>query len=317
VAQPRPDTSALFKARVLFISGKGGTGKTTLAVALGHLAAAQGRRTVIVELDSQRPALTPYFRVTPTYEPVDVGRNLSISNVAWGEALEDWVAGIVSMRRIVRLIMQNKVVQVFLNVTPGARDLVVLWRIMELASRYDTVIVDMPASGNAVAMLTVPVTAERLFAAGPIRKCATDLLALFARPDTRGLLVGLPEEMVVNETIETARRIRRDVPGLRVPMVVLNRAAAPTLTEAEINALNALEGMSWAGTASEVIEAGQWEAELEAATTSAEARIGVEAPVLALPVFARSEGLGKLISQVAGAVARSSASPVDWRGVVS
>lgn len=317
MAAPSADTSTLFRARVLFISGKGGTGKTTLAVALGHLAAAQGRRTVVVELDSQRPAMTAYFRALPTYDPVEVGKNLFISNVSWSEALEDWVAGIVSMRRIVHMIMRNKVVQVFLNVTPGARDLVVLWRIMELARRYDTVIVDMPASGNAVAMLSVPQTAERLFAAGPIRKCADELLALFGRADTRALLVGLPEEMVVNETIETARRIQREIRGLRLPMLVLNRSAAPTLTGVEAQALQDLGQREWLGTAAELVEAGLWEVGLEAATTDAQRRIdeATGLPVLSLPVFARSEGLGRLVSQVAGALARASASKVDWRGL--
>lgn len=315
----RVDSSALFKARVLFVSGKGGTGKTTLSVALAHIAAQQGRRTVVVEVDSQRPALTGYFGQAPPYEPVEVSKNLFISNIAWSSALEDWVGGIVAMRRIVHLIMRNKVVQVFLNVTPGARDLVVLWRVMELASKFDTVIVDMPASGNAVAMLTVPTTAERLFPSGPIRKCADDLLALFARTDTRALLVCLPEEMVVNETIETAARIHREIRGLKVPVIVLNRSAAPTLTPQERAGLDTLNGLDLEGGAAELIEAGVWEAELETATTEAAGRLRTETGVgvLPLPIFARSEGLGRLVSQVGGAVARASLSPVNWKGVVS
>jgi cellulose biosynthesis protein BcsQ len=310
------DSAVLFRSRVLFVSGKGGTGKTSVAAAVGRLAASQGRRTLVLELDNQRPSLTSIFGTRPAYAPVEVARNLSIANVEWVDALGDWLEDIVSLPRVVRLIMKNHIVSVFLEATPGARDLVVLWRVMTLARSYDLVVVDMPASGNATAMLSVAHTARRLFDAGPIRRCADDLVNLYHQADTRLVLVALPEEMVVNETIETTRKVRTDLAPLRVPLVLLNRATMPSLSEAEKVMLGALLALPTDGLAREVVEAGRWEAELEQATADSLARLraDLDLPVLVLPVLARGEGAQRVVGQLTSALGRASSVPIDLRG---
>ncbi|HNH47090.1 MAG TPA: ArsA-related P-loop ATPase, partial [Myxococcota bacterium] len=90
------DSSLLFRARTLFLTGKGGTGKTALAAAVGRLAAAQGRKTLVVEVDNQRPSLTSIFGATPTYAPTEIAKNLSICNVEWTAAMDDWLAWLKS-----------------------------------------------------------------------------------------------------------------------------------------------------------------------------------------------------------------------------
>ena len=310
------DSAVLFRSRVLFVSGKGGTGKTSVAAAVGRLAASQGRKTLVLELDNQRPSLTSIFGTRPAYAPTEVARNLSIANVEWVDALGDWLEDIVSLPRVVRLIMKNHVVSVFLEATPGARDLVVLWRVMTLARSYDLVVVDMPASGNATAMLSVAHTARRLFDAGPIRRCADELVALYGRADVSAVLVALPEEMVVNETIETTRKVRSDLAPLRVPLVLLNRATPPSLSDAERSMLAALLALPTEGLAREVVEAGRWEAELEQATADSLGRLraDLDLPVLVLPVLARGEGAQRVVGQLTSALARASSAPVDLRG---
>lgn len=310
------DSAVLFRSRVLFVSGKGGTGKTSVAAAIGRLAATQGRRTLVLELDNQRPSLTGIFGVRPKYAPTEVGKHLSIANVEWVDALGDWLEALVNLPRVVRLIMRNHIVSVFLEATPGARDLVVLWRVMALARSYDLVVVDMPASGNAVAMLSVAHTARRLFEQGPIRRCADDLVNLYGQADTKMVLVALPEEMVVNETVETARRIAADLAPLRVPIVVLNRATSPSLSTDETALLAGLLAGPSDGLAREVLEAGRWEARLESATAEALQRLAAELalPILVLPVLARGEGALRVVGQLTSAMARASSVPVELRG---
>jgi cellulose biosynthesis protein BcsQ len=313
------DTSTLFRGRCVFVTGKGGTGKTTVACAIARLAAAQGRRVLLAEVDNQRPSTTSIFGTAPEYAPKEVEKNLSICNIDWVAAMDDWVADIVAMPRLVRLITHNRVVTVFLEATPGARDLVVLMRILHHSQKFDLVVVDMPASGNAVGMLSVAVTAHRLFEAGPIRKCAEELLALYRRPDTAVTVVALPEEMVINETVETAQKIAREIGGLRIPLVILNRSTPPTLKPEEVKVLDALQDRPVEGLAAEVVEAGRWERSMEAATAEALRRFAteVEAPVLPIPVLARGEGAGRVVHQVTAALARASRSRVDLVGEVS
>lgn len=301
-----PDLSVLVSGGVLFVTGKGGVGKTTLAAAIGRLAAAQGRRTLVLEVDNQHPTLPGIFGAATAYEPVEVEKNLFIANIAWAPALEDWVESIVSMRRLVRLIMKNRVVSLFLQVTPGARDLVMLWRTLELSTHYDLVIVDLPASGNAVAMMSVPLTAERLFPTGPIRRCADEILALYARPSTSVVLVALPEEMVVNETLETTAKLTREVRGLHVPLILLNRASVPSFSPEEHSLLTALEGLpDLSPDAVDLLTAGRWEESLEAATGEALTRLaGAGRPIVVLPAVSRREGARRTTAMLTAALAR-------------
>lgn len=323
-AEPGPDSGLLIRSRVLLLTGKGGTGKTTLAAAVARLGAAAGRRTLLCELDNQRPSLTAIFGRAPVYEPhpVDAGPGarapLSVCNIEWMPALDDWLADMVGVGRIVRMIMKNRMVGIFLEATPGARDLMLLHRVVRLASQYDLVVVDMPASGNATGMLSVVGTARRLFDTGPIRRCADEIDALLRRADTQLAVVALPEEMVVTETMETRARIAAEVPGLRLPMVLLNRATPASLSPDEHALLDALEAAELGADAQELIEAGRWEQRLEAATTEALARLGADGiRALVLPVLARGEGAARVVAQLTAALARASRTRVDLIGNVS
>ena len=312
------DSSVLFRSRVLFLTGKGGTGKTTLGAAIGRLAASQGRRTLVCELDNQRSSLTAIFGKAPTYQPVEVAKNLSICNIEWMPALDDWLADLVGAGRIVRMIMKNRMISIFLEATPGARDLMLLHRVVKLSQAFDLVVVDMPASGNAAGMLSVVGTSRRLFDAGPIRRCAEEIDAMFSRADTNLALVGLPEEMVVNETMETRARIHAELPGLRQPLVLLNRATPATLTAEERTVINQLGELAELGVdARELVEAGRWEERLESATAEALSRLRAIAPVVVLPVLARGEGAARVVGQLTAALARQSRVKVDLVGVAT
>ncbi len=311
------DSSVLFRSRVLFLTGKGGTGKTTLGAAIGRLAAAQGRRTLVCELDAQRSSLTAIFGKAPVYQPSQVAPGLSICNIEWMPALDDWLADIVGAGRIVRMIMKNRMISIFLEATPGARDLMLLHRVVKLSQQFDLVIVDMPASGNAVGMLSVVGTSRRLFDTGPIRRCAEEIDGMFARPDTNLVLVALPEEMVVNETLETRARVHAEIPALRQPLVLLNRATPATLSAGERSLLDQLGAQELGVDARELVEAGRWEERLETATAEALSRLRAIAAVVVLPVLARGEGAARVVGQLTAALARQSHAKVDLVGEAS
>ena len=156
-------------------------------------------------------------------------------------ALRDWLDRTVRVSRIVGMILKNPMVSVFLDVTPGAREIVILSAVVGHLDNFDQVIVDMPASGHAVGMLKIPDTAHRLMRTGPIHDRAGEIMAVLRGPDTAMGIVALPEEMVVNETVELYENLGEILPDLKVPLVFLNRCAAPTMTDDEHKLLARLQ----------------------------------------------------------------------------
>ncbi len=300
-------------ARLLFVTGKGGTGKTTVALALARAAAAEGRRVVLVEVDSHRPTLAAWLGIETAYTPVPAGPGLDVANVTWLDALVDWLTGIVPVQRIVRLILTNRMVHLFLDVTPGSREVVLLARIEALLHQYDQVVVDLPATGHAVSLLRVPQQSASLFPTGPLRRTLDGLVVLLARPDTQVVLAALPEEMVVNETIETWQKIAGFRPPLALPLVVLNQALSPDPDPRWREQVRRLAALQPEGPAGEVLRAGLWEAEREEITAEALRRLAreVRARVVVVPLLDTLadplERVGQVEARLVEALAETSA----------
>jgi anion-transporting ArsA/GET3 family ATPase len=199
------------------------------------------------------------------------------------------------------MVLDNKVVSRFLDFTPGSRELVALVNLAGLVQRYDLVVVDMPASGHAFSLLDIVRSAMGLFRSGPVRKLAQDLREVLLAKTSRVVFVALPEEMVVNETLETLERMRRAEVLGGDPVVLLNRATLPSLTDAERALLAELDGAALDPLAREFVQAGRWEDVLEQATAEARDRLSkvfAEPPALVPP-----SGAGGVPRHVVGGVA--------------
>ncbi len=216
----------LSQRRLIFVTGKGGVGKTTFVTSLGMYLASLGRKVLLAEVDNAKPTIGGYFDRPIGFSPVRVAVNIDAVNIDFMGALRAFLYEAVPMDRLVRLILRNRIVRTFLIATPGAREMVVLGRVRQLAQAtldsratqdgegdrregWDHLIVDMPASGHAVSTLSTPVTVQRLFKVGPIRKEAEKLLDEFNDPRHVALvMVSISEEMSINETLETMEKIR-------------------------------------------------------------------------------------------------------------
>lgn len=260
-------------SRLVLVTGKGGTGKTTYAAALGRIKAAKGQRTVVCEVDAQRPAMVSVFDSEIEYTPREVLPNLSVCNLTWKEALGSYLERTVPISGLVKRILANEVVNRFLDFTPGSRELVIWSQLGQLCEQYDTVIVDMPASGHAYSLLAVLRQIQQLFKGGPVRERTDQLLALLRHPQTYLAFVCLPEEIVVNETIETFDKFKQHEWTQNPPFLFLNRGTRPTLTEDERALIQALSVQDLAPEAEEFVRAGRWESDLEAATQEATTRL--------------------------------------------
>ena len=263
----------IFQSRLLFVSGKGGVGKTSFASALAKTSAEQGKKVLLVEIDNIHPSLTSIFGSKPQYEPSKVGKNLYIANLTWKEALEDWLIDTIKIRSIANRILSNKVAMIFLDATPGARELVILAKLHAISSQWDQIIVDLPASGHALGILRVPQTAQKLMKTGPIQDISANILEMFSLDTTQVVLVSLPEEMVINETIEFSQKISQEVPYLKNPVVILNRSSTPSFTSDEVEVVQRLQEAVKEERSKELIQAAIWEKDLERASAQAISRL--------------------------------------------
>ncbi len=222
--------------RLLFVTGKGGVGKSTVAIALGIAAARRGQRTLVAELGGQERAATAFDRagLVGPGEEVELDAGLFAISIDPQRAMEEYLRRRTGA--LGDLLSASRAFGAFAQATPGMSELLSigkLWELTELARRtpdaepYDLVILDAPATGHAVGLLRTPRTFAEIARVGPIANQGRAIDASFSDPDVIGVVaVALAEEMPVNETIELSAALREQV-GLPLAEVVAN-ALVPT-----------------------------------------------------------------------------------------
>ncbi len=228
------DPASFFAAsRVVIVAGKGGVGKTVVSAAVARAAALTGLDTLLVEIDG-RAATHRSFATAPLgYDARELwhapgagrvrGRSLSADR-ALVEYLHDH-----GMGRVANRLASTGALEVIATATPGLKDLLVLGKIkqLETSRAADLVVVDAPASGHAISFLRAPKVLLDLAAAGPIHHQAREAAAMLADPARcHVLLVTLPEETPVNETVETAFALEEEL-GVALGPVVVNGVYEP------------------------------------------------------------------------------------------
>jgi anion-transporting ArsA/GET3 family ATPase len=225
----------LLDRQLVVVMGKGGVGRTTVAAALGLLAARRGRRAIVCEVSGQA-------RVAET------GVDLATISVDPEEAKLEWLERQLRARRLARLLGRNRIFELLTAAAPGLAELVTIgkvWDLAQLGSRsrgdHDVVILDAPATGQGLALLDAPATYVKVARAGPIHSQASRIAAFLRDPASTAILgVALPEEMPVNETLELETRLREQ--ALCLEAVIVNGVFPGRFSADEARRLEDLDG---------------------------------------------------------------------------
>ena len=229
----------LLDKRLIFVTGKGGVGKSTVATALGMLGARSGLRTIVVELAEQdriRAAMADGGGQTFVEEELMPG--LFTISIDPQHAMDEYLR--VKAGAVGHALGSSKLFQAFAMATPGMRELLTVGKIWELAqlqrrtrgaAPYDLVVVDAPASGHGVGILRTPRTFAEIARVGPIAHQGRAIADTIADAKfTAVIAVATPEEMPVNETLMLRDAIMSD--GLSLHNVIVN-AVYPSRFDAD------------------------------------------------------------------------------------
>ena len=234
------------QARLHVVTGKGGTGKTTVAAALALSLASDGKRVLLIEVEG-RQGIAQLFDVPQLpYEE----RKVAIARGAGDvfalaidpeDALYEYLDMYYHLGRAGKALRRFGVVEFATTVAPGVRDVLLTGKAYEAVRRragqrfvYDAVVVDAPPTGRIVRFLNVNAEVAGLTKVGPIRRQADSIMGMLHSPRTAVHLVSLLEEMPVQETVDAVAELT----ALRIPVgaVVVNQQRYPQLGSAQRSA---------------------------------------------------------------------------------
>lgn len=234
--------STLFNARIRFVSGKGGVGKSSLTLALALIGARHGKRVLLCETNPQRSVARLIETEPLTGEVREVLPGIHMVALIPKECIREYARMIIRFAPLYKMVFENQLVQHFLSAVPSLAEMVMLGKLWfhdgerdGSRLRYDWILVDSPASGHLLSLLRAPESLARLLNAGPMRKIAADLGEMLHNPArTRLDIVTAPEELPINEWLEVDALCAEEKLCTR-GLTFMNRILPPLSAEAALH----------------------------------------------------------------------------------
>jgi anion-transporting ArsA/GET3 family ATPase len=295
----------LLQLKLVFVTGKGGVGKTTVAAALAQLGAQQGKRVLACEVDAKGD-LAALFEAAPTaFVPREIAPGISAMSMDTEASLREYLKLHLRIPIVGRIGPLAKAFDFVATAAPGVREILTVGKLCyEVRERhYDFVVVDASASGHIVGQLAAPQAINDLVKVGLIRGQTDWMLDILSDTQTTGLVaVSTPEEMPVNETIELVTRVHEET-TVSLSAVVVNRVLPELFGQREEEIFEQLRAPDTAATLSSraggdvapVLEAARLAVTLRRTGAGhlqhLQANLPAELPVLLLPeLFTRTHG---------------------------
>ncbi|MEW6055623.1 MAG: ArsA family ATPase [Bdellovibrionota bacterium] len=189
---------------LIFITGKGGVGKSTVAQACAQYLASQGKKTLlchVLQLNNEEQRL------------IETAPNLHEITLKASECFREYIVLKLKLKSLYKAFLSNKIIQYMERAAPGVKEMVVLGKIWFERLNYDHVVVDMPSTGYALTMIHTPFNFAELFPGGPIYRDAKDMIETFGNAqETAFVTVTLAEEMPIQESLELAADLKKLLP---------------------------------------------------------------------------------------------------------
>jgi anion-transporting ArsA/GET3 family ATPase len=245
-------TSHPFDARLHIVTGKGGTGKTTVAASLALALVERGKRVLLCEVEG-RQGIASVFDVPPLpYEERRIatgpeGGEIWATAVDAEAALLEYLSLFYHLGRAGKALDRFGVIDFATTIAPGVRDVLLIGKVYEATRRrvnrarsdtrrraYHAVVLDAPPTGRIGRFLNVNSELVGIAKVGPIRNQAASIMQLITSPQTKVHLVTSLEEMPVQETVDATNELRRL--GIPVGSIVVNMQRDPVLLPEDLHA---------------------------------------------------------------------------------
>lgn len=310
-ASPANSVDDFLARRFLFVTGKGGVGKTTVVAALAERFARAGKRVLVAETSPKEHISALFGRSSLPTQITELAPRLYGVLLDADVALKEYGTIVLKSERLVGALFDNKLVLGFFHGAPGLKEWAALGKawyhstevLADGSPRFDVVILDAPATGHGLDMLRVPKTILELSPPGVLRSDAEKAWTQFRDPAQSGVVVvALPEEMPTNESIELCQALRGEL-DLPLLALVVNQVVPTIFAEQERTALADLPEPGASDAASLALGAGIRRAAREQVQAESLRRLAaLGAPVLELPFLLGGASNASAITRLANAL---------------
>ena len=216
---------SILDRRLVFVTGKGGVGKTSVAAAIASLAASRGKRTLVCEMDAKGSLADAFDTRRLKFEPREVEPNLFAMAMNTEDALREYLRLFVKVPFLGKIGPLARTFDFVADAAPGVREILTIgkfcWEAKE--RHYDLIVVDAEATGHIVSQIGAPLVIRELVQVGLVRDQTDWMLEVLHDPAITGVaIVTTPEEMPVTETLGLIGRLE-DETGVEPTTLVVNR----------------------------------------------------------------------------------------------